>query len=107
MKPIPLLLLAALALSACNPNCTEAVYEDVKAAVAEELKSPSTASFPPLSKIKATGNQTKTLCTPTFTGYVDAQNKFGAIVRLDYVASAIRKTPDQPAKVYILKLEER
>ncbi|MDO6523254.1 hypothetical protein Q4578_16780 [Shimia thalassica] len=107
MKSIPLLLLAASALSACNPNCTDAAYEEVKAAVAAKLTSPSTATFPPLNQIQVTSHQSDTLCTPNFQGFVDAQNKFGATVRVDYFAATNRKGKNEAFSVSILELKPR
>jgi len=50
----------------------------VKEAVTSELKSPATADFPNLPEItfKKVGD-----CSYTVSGYVDAQNSFGATVR--------------------------
>ncbi|MDP2495870.1 hypothetical protein Q8W25_17715 [Shimia thalassica] len=107
MNPLPILIAAAIGLTACKPSCTDAAYEEVKAAVAAKLTSPSTATFPPLDQIQVTSHQSDTLCTPNFQGFVDAQNKFGATVRVDYFAATNRKGKKEAFSVSILELKQR
>ncbi|MFY0619034.1 hypothetical protein [Shimia sp.] len=104
MKPIFILTLCALALSACKESCEEIAYKDVQTAVLKRLKSPSTAVFPPVSQIAITGVTQD--CQPSVDGYVDAQNGFGGVVRLDYNAKTVLM-PDGPRRVFFTRFEQR
>lgn len=70
-----------------NSGCTKgAAYSAVKASVVEKLVAPATASFPSQSKfaIEKTGN-----CRFSVSGYVDAQNSFGALIRSKFSTQTI------------------
>jgi hypothetical protein len=99
-----LALLVLVTVSGCKETCEEKVYKAVQSEVLKLIKSPSTAVFPPLSEI--TYSESGPGCAPVYNGFVDAQNGFGAILRLNYQAATV---PQQngPHKVFILKMEQR
>jgi hypothetical protein len=59
--------------------------------VKQRLKSPSTADFPYINKVKVL---TSGECSFEIVGYVDAQNGFGAMIRSNYVAKITRDKHD-------------
>jgi hypothetical protein len=65
----------------CNDSIAAFVYGN--RFVEQRLKAPATAKFPYISdsgvSVRSSGN-----CTHTVTGYVDAQNSFGALIRSQY-----------------------
>lgn len=83
----------------------QACYAEIKS----KLKSPATAQFdldgaPKVDVITATPGQEGF----SFTGTVDSQNGFGALVRSDYVCSAIRSQKPPPEWLALVpKLTQR
>jgi hypothetical protein len=79
------------------------LYPAVQNSIANELKSPSTAKFPDRSE--TTWAPQKHLdCVYVVSGYVDAQNSFGATVRSDYRAQVIK---GKNTKTFLLSLKSR
>jgi hypothetical protein len=71
---------AAIIYMQAVPDCFEGKARSImEQAVAAKLKSPSTASFPSGGELIRIGD-----CHFNFSGPVDSQNSFGAIVRKRY-----------------------
>lgn len=94
MKRMPSLLLASsvfIFVSACSPDpakkekrtCEDGIlaYNYAKGFVKEKLVSPSSANFPSFRSVQHNylGN-----CRHTLRGHVDAQNRMGATLRMNY-----------------------
>lgn len=80
------LILCAFFLSACGSSYKSATDAKICAekAVTDSLKSPSTAKFCKYTEMTATnlgGDRWKV------TGYVDAQNSFGAVIRTNWTVT--------------------
>ena len=85
------ILASPLVLAGCIDTCSEAkIYDAVKASVSADLRAPGSAAFPPLDRITLT--RSGSACSFSAQGHVDAQNNFGALVRMDYSALALRST---------------
>jgi hypothetical protein len=72
-------------------NLDNDVYRVCKDWTTKQLKSPATAVYPPLSALEETegyGFSNKGAAGYTLSGYVDAQNGFGALLRSDFVCKA-------------------
>lgn len=85
---IAILVVSALVLSACGSSSSNKSATDAKIcaekAVTDSLKSPSTAKFCKYTEMTATnlgGDRWKV------TGYVDAQNSFGAVIRTNWTVT--------------------
>ena len=76
-------------LQACGEKSEVAAYVMSQSYIRSQLKSPSTAKFPYVTKVqsKAVGD-----CMFRINAYVDAQNSFGATLRTRYTA-LMRHTP--------------
>ena len=84
-------LAAPLVLAGCIDTCSEAkIYDAVKASVSAELRAPGSAVFPPLDRVSMT--RSGSACSFSAQGHVDAHNGFGALVRMEYSALALRAT---------------
>ncbi len=94
--------LLATMLSGCQDSCDERAYKDVQKEISNRLKSPSTAVFPTISEISVEHVEGQD-CMHSFSGFVDTQNAFGAVVRMQYLASTVPQE-DGPFKIFILKL---
>jgi hypothetical protein len=75
--PLAVLLISTLILAGCS------IFEDpdggkCRDLMSAKLTSPGSAKFGPV-KVEMTGNGTKLV-----TGWVDAENGFGALLRQDY-----------------------
>lgn len=83
-------------LAAMTPEQREAEFEavrrseakwDCRAAVEKSLKAPTTATFQHYKQFSAAKTEEGNY---TVTGYVDAQNSFGAMVRTTFVCEMVR-----------------
>ena len=63
-------------------------YNIAQQFVAQQLKAPSTAEFPSVRDVTIV---TAGRCGFTISGYVDAQNSFGATLRTRYTATVSRE----------------
>jgi hypothetical protein len=66
-------------------------YIMMKGFVKDTLKAPSTAVFPDINDVKITKKDT----LYSITGYVDAQNSFGAMLRTSYIGEIKQTDKDK------------
>jgi hypothetical protein len=79
------ILASAVFVSGC---CDEAaLYEAVQSEVVKLLVSPASAVFPAIGEITAT--RSENVCAVRYSGFVDAQNSFGAMLRTNFNGHAM------------------
>jgi hypothetical protein len=96
---------ALCALGACKESCEQLAYEAVQDEILKSVKSPATAIFPEIEKTTMTPHDFLD-CSPEFVGYLDAQNSFGALVRMDYRAATVLH-PDTGYDVVVFEIKQR
>jgi len=88
-------------------ECTKShLYAEVQNAIKADLKSPASAVFPPKGGIewRETGRD-MFRCDYDVSGYFDAQNSFGAMLRHDFRANVYTGT--KSTNVYLTSVQSR
>jgi len=85
-----------------GPSREDLIYNAIKSEILSRVYTPATATFPPFTEVKIKHTKKGEF---QVRGYLDAQNRFGAVIR-NYYRGTLIELPDGHLTAVIIKFDQ-